>query len=167
MSYYFGTTVNKAFDQAIALVTDALQSEGFGVLTEIDVRATMKKKLDIEYRNHKILGACNPTFAHKALTVKDKLGTLLPCNVIVQEWEPGKIEISAVDPVASMQAVNSAALEGIANEIAGRLRRVIDAVGTNGDAWPKLTILRAKSPPCRSLARFFVTTDFAGHLSSA
>jgi len=130
MSYYYSTTVDGAFADVIATVTDSLKTEGFGVLTEIDVRATMKKKLDIDFRPYVILGACNPPFAYKALSVEDKIGVMLPCNVIVQELSPGRIEVSAVDPVASMQAVGSDDLESIAGEVAAKLRRAIDIVGT-------------------------------------
>lgn len=129
MSYYISTTVQKPFDQAISEVTEALSSEGFGVLTEIDVKATMKKKLDVDFRNYRILGACNPPSAHKALEAEDKIGTMLPCNVIVQEPEPGRVEIAAVDPVSSMQAVNNPAIAPVAQEIQQKLRRVIDSLG--------------------------------------
>ncbi len=130
MSYYISTTVNAPFDGAISQVTEALSREGFGVLTEIDVKATMKKKLDVDFRNYRILGACNPPFAHKALEAEDKIGTMLPCNVIVQEREPGVVEIAAVDPVSSMQAVDNPSLAPVAQEIQQRLQRVIDAVGS-------------------------------------
>ena len=128
MSYYISTTVDTPFEGAIEQVTEALKAEGFGVLTEIDVRATMKKKLDVDFRNYRILGACNPPFAHKALEAEDKIGTMLPCNVIVQENGEGEVEVAAVDPVSSMQAVSNSALEPIAGEIRDRLRRVIDSL---------------------------------------
>jgi uncharacterized protein (DUF302 family) len=128
MSYYLSTTVDTSFDRAIELVTEALGAEGFGVLTDIDVKATMKKKLDVEYRNYRILGACNPPFAHKALAHDDKIGVLLPCNVIVQEWEPGRVEISAVDPLVSMQVVESTGLETVATEVRDRLSRVVQSL---------------------------------------
>jgi uncharacterized protein (DUF302 family) len=105
-----------------------LKKEGFGVLTEIDVTATLKKKLDVEFRPYKILGACNPPAAYKALQAEDKIGTMLPCNVIVQETDEGRTEIAAVDPVASMQAVESEALRPVAEDIRNRLRTVIDNV---------------------------------------
>ena len=130
MSYYISTTVQKPFDKAIADVTEALKSEGFGVLTEIDVQATMKKKLDEDFRKYRILGACNPPFAHKALEAEDKIGTMLPCNVIVQEREPGTVEIAAVDPVSSMQAVENPNLAPVAQEIQQKLQRVIDGLAT-------------------------------------
>ncbi len=128
MSYYFTRTVYMAFDEAITRVTEALKQEGFGVLTDIDVRATMKKKLDVDFRNYRILGACNPPFAHQALLAEDKIGTMLPCNVIVQEHAPGVVEVSAVDPVASMAAVQNAALGEVAGVVRGRLQKVVAAV---------------------------------------
>ena len=111
MSYYFAKTLQMPFDQAIQHVTDALASKGFGVLTTIDVRATMKKKLDVDFRPYTILGACNPQFAHKALQAENKIGTMLPCNVIVQEIGKDQVEVSAVDPVASMMAIKNPKLE--------------------------------------------------------
>jgi uncharacterized protein (DUF302 family) len=128
VSYYFAKTVNLPFDDAITRVTEELKKEGFGVLTDIDVRATMKKKLDLDFRNYRILGACNPPFAHRALMAEDKIGTMLPCNVIVQEHAPGVVEIAAVDPVASMAAVDNADLGTIAGEVRSRLQRVVDGV---------------------------------------
>lgn len=128
MSYYFTKTVHMSFDEAIARVTEALKQEGFGVLTDIDVRATMKKKLDVDFRNYRILGACNPPFAHQALLAEDKIGTMLPCNVIVQEHAAGVVEISAVDPVASMAAVQNAALGEVASIVRARLQRVLASV---------------------------------------
>jgi uncharacterized protein (DUF302 family) len=129
MKYYYEKTLrNISFDQAIEKVTEALKVEGFGVLTEIDVKATMKKKLDEDFRPYKILGACNPSYAHKALLAEDKIGAMLPCNVIVQELENGSIEVAAVDPVASMQAVENKGLEGIASEIQSKLQSVIDSL---------------------------------------
>ena len=107
---------------------EQLQTEGFGVLTEIDVKATLKKKLDADFRNYLILGACNPPFAYQALLAEDKIGTMLPCNVIVQEHEPGHVEVSAVDPVASMSAVQNPELAGVADEVRERLRRVVEGM---------------------------------------
>lgn len=128
MSYYHSTLLkNKSFDQAIDLITESLKEEGFGILTEIDVRATMKKKLDIDFRPYKILGACNPPFAYKALQAEEKIGTMLPCNVIVQELEHG-IEVSAVDPVVSMQAVGNEDLSKIAGEVRDRLINAINRI---------------------------------------
>ena len=107
MSYYFNKRLEMPFDKAIQHVTDALAAKGFGVLTTIDVQATMKKKLNVEFRPYSILGACNPEFAHKALQSEDMIGTMLPCNVVVQEIGKGMVEVSAVDPVASMMAIEN------------------------------------------------------------
>jgi len=126
MSYYFNKTVELDFENAINKVTEELKKEGFGVLTEIDVQATLKKKLDVDFRKYKILGACNPGYAHKALQSEKYIGTILPCNVIIQENEDGKVEISAVDPIASMQAIKNKDLGNIANEVREKLRGVID-----------------------------------------
>ena len=114
MNYYFTTTVSLGFDEAIEAVTKELQKEGFGVLTEIDVKATLKKKLDVDFRNYRILGACNPTFAHQALQRESHIGTMLPCNVIVQERHDGRIEVSTINPLEAMQAVANPELEEIA-----------------------------------------------------
>ena len=126
MSYYFNKTVNQNFEEAIEKVTEELQKEGFGILTEIDVKATLKKKLDVDFRNYKILRACNTGYAHKALQSESRIGTMLPCNVIVQENDEGKVEVAAVDPTASMQAVENPGLESIANEVRAKLHNVIN-----------------------------------------
>ncbi len=126
MQYYFSKTIADSFDNAIQKVTEALKAEGFGILTEIDIKATLKKKLDVDFYNYKILGACNPPYAYKALLAEDKIGTMLPCNVIVQEKEAGQVEVSAVDPAASMQAIENEELAGIAKEISARLQKVIE-----------------------------------------
>lgn len=126
MKYYFSKKIKTTFDKAIDHVTEALKKEGFGVLTEIDVKATLKKKLDVDFRNYRILGACNPPFAYQALQAEDKIGTMLPCNVIVQEMEDGVIEVSAIDPVASMQAVDNPDLPTVAGEVRDRLKKVVD-----------------------------------------
>jgi len=126
--YYFTKVVSGGFDQTVESVTDELKKEGFGVLTEIDIKATLKKKLDVDFYKYKILGACNPPFAYRALQTEDKIGTMLPCNVIIQERIPGQIEVSAVDPVASMQAVKNKELSAIASEISNKLKRVIFSV---------------------------------------
>lgn len=126
MTYYFKKKVTGSFEEALQRVTESLAKEGFGVLTEIDVKATMKKKLGEDFYNYKILGACNPPYAHKALLAEDKIGTMLPCNVIVQEKEPGKVEVSAINPIASMQSVQNEQLKPIAQEISDKLRKVIE-----------------------------------------
>ena len=124
-NYYFSKTLTGSFESAIQKVTEALKAEGFGILTEIDIKATLKKKLDVDFYNYKILGACNPTFAYKALLAEDKIGTMLPCNIIIQERVTGRVEISAVNPVASMQAIENKELGDIASEIRARLQKVI------------------------------------------
>ena len=126
MSYYFNKSLNTTFDNAIERVTAELQKSGFGILTEIDVKATMKKKLDIDFRNYKILGACNPPFAYKALTAEDKIGTMLPCNFIVQERTPNQIEVAAIDPVASMMAIKNPELGELALDVRAMLQKVIE-----------------------------------------
>ncbi|MGK7369231.1 MAG: DUF302 domain-containing protein [Candidatus Halalkalibacterium sp. M3_1C_030] len=128
MSYYISKKVDYSFDQAIKEATDRLKDEGFGVLTEIDVKDTLKKKLDVDFKKYRILGACNPEFAHQALQHEDKIGTMLPCNVIVEEHEDGSVEVSAVDPMASMQAVENAELAAVAGEVKSRLEKVINSV---------------------------------------
>ncbi len=128
MSYFYARTVSLSFDDAIARVTETLKAEGFGILTEIDVKETLKKKLDVDFRPYRILGACNPPFAYKALQTEIHVGTMLPCNVVVQELPSGEVEIAAVDPVASMQAIDNVQLREIAEEIRQKLRRAVDAV---------------------------------------
>ena len=125
MEYFTSQKVDLSYDQAIEKVTDLLKEDGFGVLTEIDVKDTLKKKLDVDFKKYKILGACNPNFAHKALQAEDKIGVMLPCNVIVEENEDGTVEVSAVNPVASMQAVSNDGLQPIADEVRKRLEKVI------------------------------------------
>jgi uncharacterized protein (DUF302 family) len=125
MEYYFSKTINGSFTDAVQKVTDALRIEGFGILTEIDIKATLKKKLDVDFYNYKILGACNPPFAYRALLTEDKIGTMLPCNVIVQEKMLGQVEVSAVDPVASMLSIENHDLREIATEIRVKLQNVI------------------------------------------
>ena len=127
MSYYFNKTLKgKTFEEAIELVTLELKKEGFGVLTEIDVKATLKKKIDVDFKKYVILGACNPHFAHQALLNEDKIGVFLPCNVIVEEHENGEIEVSAVDPIASMMAVSNNQLSKISSEVQLKLKKVIE-----------------------------------------
>ncbi len=126
MSYYFSKTTNENFDKTVEKVTAKLKEEGFGILTEIDVKDTLKKKLDVNFKKYKILGACNPPFAYKALQSEDKIGIMLPCNLIVEENSGGKVEVSAVDPMVSMQAVKNESLFTIAQEIRNKLKKVID-----------------------------------------
>ncbi len=128
MSYYFSKTVQTTFDDAVSRVTEELKKEGFGVLTEIDVKETLKKKLNIDFRNYRILGACNPEYAYQALEAEDKVGTMLPCNVIVQEIGGVGVEIAAIDPVASMKAIDNPALAKIAGQVREKLRSVIAKV---------------------------------------
>lgn len=125
MSYYFSKTVNQGFDEAIENVTAALQEKGFGILTEIDVTETLKKKLDVDFYKYRILGACNPQFAYEALQIENKIGTMLPCNVIVQEFEDGKVDVTAIDPMASMQAVENSKLGEIVEEVRNLLKSII------------------------------------------
>ena len=126
--YYFTTIIEEDFDEAIEKVTAALAEEGFGILTQIDVTATLKKKIGADFRPYRILGACNPPFAYKALSAEDKIGTMLPCNVVVQVNEEGRTEVTAVDPQASMAAVENNELAGIAGEIRRKLRNVITSL---------------------------------------
>ncbi len=126
MSYYFSKTVDGPFDAAVERVKAALKKEGFGVLTEADVGKTLKEKLGVDFRPYRILGACNPPLALKALKAEDKIGTMLPCNVIVQELASGRVEVAAIDPVASMAAVGNPALEPVGREVRERLKAVVD-----------------------------------------
>jgi uncharacterized protein (DUF302 family) len=129
MSYYINKTLSGiSFQEGIDRITESLKGEGFGILTDIDIKATLKKKLDVDFPNYRILGACNPPYAYKALQAENKIGTMLPCNVIVQEKTNGDIEISAVDPISSMQAIENEDLGGLANEIRGKLKACIDAL---------------------------------------
>jgi uncharacterized protein (DUF302 family) len=128
MSYYFSKALAMSFEEAIAKVTEQLKKEGFGILTEIDVKETLKKKLNVDFRKYRILGACNPPFAHRALQAEDKIGTMLPCNVIVQEISKGQVEVAAIDPIASMQAVENPSLKEVATEVQGKLKKVINSL---------------------------------------
>jgi uncharacterized protein (DUF302 family) len=127
MSYYISTVLNPPFEDAVSRVTEALQQEGFGILTEIDVQATLKKKLDVDFHPYKILGACNPHFAYQAIQAEDKIGTMLPCNVLIQE-KGGEVEVSAVDPIASMQAIENPSLLKFAEQVQAKLRTVIESL---------------------------------------
>lgn len=128
MSYYFNTTIASDFESVKKKVIDELGKEGFGILSEIDVQTTFKKKLNVDFRKYQILGACNPTFAHKAIGAEDKVGTMLPCNVILQELENGQIEVAAINATASMQAIENSEVEEIAKEISKKLQKVIAAL---------------------------------------
>ncbi|WP_291097693.1 MULTISPECIES: DUF302 domain-containing protein [unclassified Flavobacterium] len=125
MKYYISKKISADFDQAVLLVTESLKKEGFGVLTEINLQEKLKEKLNIDFRKYKILGACNPAYAYKALQQEDKIGTMLPCSVVVQELGNNEIEVAAVDPVASMMAIENPSLAGIAGEIKEKLERAI------------------------------------------
>jgi uncharacterized protein (DUF302 family) len=129
MSYYIATRITAGFDETIARVEEALKAEGFGVLTRIDVRETLKAKIGADFRPYTILGACNPSLAHEALQLEDKVGTMLPCNVVVQSWGDNQTEVAAIDPVASMQAIDNADLKRAAGEVRDKLARVIKALG--------------------------------------
>jgi len=129
MSYYMATRIAAGFDETIARVEEALKAEGFGVLTRIDVRETLKAKIGADFRPYTILGACNPALAHEALQLEDKVGTMLPCNVVVQSWGDNQTEVAAIDPVASMQAIDNADLKRAAGEVRDKLARVIKALG--------------------------------------
>ena len=128
MSYYYDTKVSSDFESVKKKVVAELEKEGFGILSEIDVQATLKKKLDVDFKKYLILGACNAPFAHEALKVENKVGTMLPCNVVLQELQNGEIEVSAVNPSASMQAIDNEELADIAKQIGGKLQRVIAAL---------------------------------------
>ncbi len=126
MTYYISKTVGLSFDEAVTRVTQELKKEGFGILTEIDVQKTLKEKLGVSFKKYRILGACNPPLAHQALEAEDKIGVMLPCNVIVQETADGKVELSAVDPMASMEAINNPALRQIAQQVKEKLTKVLE-----------------------------------------
>ncbi len=128
MSYHISKKLDLTMEQAVSTVTEALKNKGFGVLTTIDVSETLKKKIDVDYHPYIILGACNPQFAYQALTHENKIGTMLPCNVIVQAVEGGGVEVSAVDPMASMQAIENPALADIATEVQKLLRDVVEGL---------------------------------------
>ena len=126
MSYYFSKILQISFDAAVAKAVEELKKEGFGILTEIDVKETLKKKLNVDFRKYKILGACNPPFTYQALQSEDKIGLMLPCNVIVQETADGKTEVSAIDPMASMQAIDNPNLREVAEQVQAKLKKVIN-----------------------------------------
>ncbi len=128
MQYYIANTLSGDFTTIVQRVTEALKAEGFGILTDIDVKATMKKKLDIDFRDYRILGACNPPLAHQALVADGKIGTMLPCNVIVQDLGGGQIEVATINPANSMEHIGNPALQIIAESVTAKLRRVVAAV---------------------------------------
>ncbi|MBI5318788.1 DUF302 domain-containing protein [Bradyrhizobium sp.] len=125
MSYHFSKTVSLPFDKAVEATTASLKNHGFGVLTQIDVKDTLNKKIGVDFRPYLILGACNPRLAHEALALEDKIGTMLPCNVVVQQHEGGAVEISAVDPVASMSAIENPRLGAVAGKVRELLKQVV------------------------------------------
>ncbi|MDE2184982.1 MAG: DUF302 domain-containing protein [Alphaproteobacteria bacterium] len=128
MTYYFSKHLSIGFDEAVLRATEALKAEGFGIITEVDVKATLKKKINVDFRNYRILGACNPTLAHEALKLEDKVGTMLPCNVIVQDIGSGKTEVAAIDPVASMQAIDNPRLTEAAAQVQAKLCKIIESL---------------------------------------
>jgi len=128
MEYYFSKLLNVSFDEAVKLATDALKTEGFGVISEINIHEKLKEKLGVDFKKYKILGACNPSYAYKALQAEDKIGTMLPCNVIVIEQEQNKIEIAAVNPIASMQAISNPGLGEVALQVTSKLKKVIETL---------------------------------------
>lgn len=128
MTYYFARKLDLDFDQAIQRVTEALKAEGFGIISTIDVQDTLKKKIDVDFRPYRILGACNPRLAYEALSIEDKVGTMLPCNVVVQALDDGTTEVAAIDPVASMQAIANPRLEAKAAGVRDKLKKVVDSL---------------------------------------
>jgi uncharacterized protein (DUF302 family) len=128
MSYYFSKTLPIGFDEAVRRSIEGLKQEGFGVITEIDVKETFKKKIDVDFRNYRILGACNPMLAHEALKLEDKVGTMLPCNVVVQDVGGGRTEVAAIDPVASMQAIDNTQLKQAAEQVGAKLKKFIETL---------------------------------------
>jgi uncharacterized protein (DUF302 family) len=128
MDYYFSKLINTSFDDAVQQVTVALKAEGFGIISEINIHEKLNEKLGVDFKKYRILGACNPGYAYKALLMEEKIGTMLPCNVIVIDQGNGKTEISAVNPIASMMAIGNIGLESIAQEITEKLKRVIESL---------------------------------------
>lgn len=126
MTYHNTKIVKSAFEEAIQKVTEELKKEGFGILTEIDVKETLKKKLDVDFRKYRILGACNPPLAYKALQTEENIGVMLPCNVIVQEKNDGTVQVSAINPLVAMQSVGNPALEEVAKTVSQKLQKVIN-----------------------------------------
>ena len=126
MDYTISKNIEKSFDEAVQAITAALKEEGFGVITEVDLKEKFKEKLGIDFRNYKILGACNPALAHKAIEVEDRIGVMLPCNVLVQEKEGGKVEISAINPLSSIGATGNEQLKSVASEVSEKLRAAVE-----------------------------------------
>jgi uncharacterized protein (DUF302 family) len=126
MEYYFSKMLNVSYDDAVKLITEALKSEGFGVISEINMHDKLKEKMGVDFKRYKILGACNPPYAYKALQAEDKIGTMMPCNVLVIEQGQNKIEVAAVNPIASMQAIKNPSLGNIALEVTNKLKKVIE-----------------------------------------
>ncbi len=128
MSYYFSKTISVEFDETIAKVTDALKLMGFGIVSDIDMQSKFKDKLNVDYKRYRILGACNPSFAFKAIQAEEKIGTMLPCNVVVSEINDNRTEVTAIDPIASMMAINNPALTPLANEISEKLKKLVESL---------------------------------------
>jgi uncharacterized protein (DUF302 family) len=128
MSYYLAKTLPITFDEAVARTIDALKQEGFGVLTEIDVKETLHKKIGVDFPNYRILGACNPALAYEAIKLESKVGTMLPCNVVVRDAGNGQTEVAAIDPVASMQAIDNPELKRVAVQVRTKLEKVVAAL---------------------------------------
>jgi len=128
MSYNFSKKTPQTFNETVEKVTEELKKEGFGIITEIDLQQKFKEKLEINFRSYKILGACNPALAHKAIELEDKIGIMLPCNIVVQEHENGEVEVSAINPLASIGAVQNEKLQSIANEVSEKLKLVLERV---------------------------------------
>ena len=128
MGYYFAKTIDSTFEEAIARTTDVLKKYGFGVLSEIKIHDKLKEKIGVDFQKYTILGACNPPFAYKALLAENKIGTMLPCNVIVQEMSPGKIEVAAVNPIESMKAIENPDLGAVATQVTEMLKRVVESL---------------------------------------
>lgn len=128
MAYHYSRTVDLPFERAVDATIESLKGQGFGVLTDIDLKATLKTKLEVDFRPYRILGACNPKMAYRALELEDKIGTMLPCNVIVQELRDGRVEVAAVDPVESMRAIENPRLQEVAQQVRGLLVAAVDGV---------------------------------------
>lgn len=128
MSYYFSKTVKGSFEDVIARTIAAFKTEGFGIITDLDIQKTLKDKMGVEFRNYRVLGACNPKLAYEALQLEDKIGTMLPCNVVIQQRETGDVEVAAIDPVASMLAVDNLKLKEAAREIGEKMKRAVDLI---------------------------------------